>query len=568
MASLGQQTQGLEQHKAQLQRRRDIMKEGRTIIFRHPGYPDELDQNILFRLYAFDDNDGAPGLHYETALTVCAIVADNAWDGFFTARQGDQEIPHEASQMLSPNHDYYFHVPGNYPEPYAIFASFADWIFPHPSLPLDFTSIAQIPFDRAPGAASSFSVAVTQRDGSCRLSSYRDYIESAHLVPKEEADWFEINSMSRYSRNIMLSGDYFLDDAGNGIAFRKDIHASFDHKNFAIVPKDGKWVVHFFRLTNDHGPEHHNQPIELLGEVSPAFVLARLAWTVFPLLEKFLRRRSSRVLRYRAWVDGIESTETKMISAEQIAQLIGRRGRSGNPRKTPSPSKRKRTSSEDVQDEGSRTQPCTTSSRAFRCHKIAKTDSGYAEEDGDDSDDETCSYLSDAYQTIPCDHQPNSSASLRSILLPSVNTFDRIYPECLPLVRGNPIAKKASRHNARLRSITVKCLKAQRPSNPDLLCCDYDQADRDIALGIPPAGRMGGRRICLLCAGAEYWPPEGVDDVVLDFGDGEVEGLGNIRPMVGLMARPVETLVNEEAGRGTNTTAWLSEIPDRFEESV
>ena len=300
------------------------MKKGKTIIFRHPGYPDELNQNILFRLYAFDDNDGAPGLHYQTAFTACAIVADNAWDGFFTTRQDDQELRHEAPRMLSPNHDYYFHIPGNHPDPYAISASFADWVFPHDALPSDFVSTPLTPFYRAPSAASSFTVAVTGRDGSCRLSFYRDFIESAHLVPKEEADWFKVNSMSMYSRNTMLPRDYFLDDAGNGIAFREDIHTSFDQKNFAIVPKDEKWVVHFFRLTNDYGPKHHNQPIELLGEVSPAFILARLAWTILPLLEQFLQRGLSRVLRYRVRVDGNDSTETKRLSAEQIAELIGR----------------------------------------------------------------------------------------------------------------------------------------------------------------------------------------------------------------------------------------------------
>ena len=72
----------------------------------------------------------------------------------------------------------------------------------------------------------------------------------------------------------------------------------------------------------------------------------------------------------------------------------------------------------------------------------------------------------------------------------------------------------------------------------------------------------------MLCAGAEYWSPERVDDVLLDFGDGAVEGLGNVKPMVGHMARTLEAVIEEEAKRRTGTMKWLSEVPDLFEDGV
>jgi hypothetical protein len=40
-----------------------------TIKFRHPGYLDEYEQNILMRLYAFDRQ--GVGLHYSTARVAC-----------------------------------------------------------------------------------------------------------------------------------------------------------------------------------------------------------------------------------------------------------------------------------------------------------------------------------------------------------------------------------------------------------------------------------------------------------------------------------------------------------------
>ena len=185
------------------------MREEKSIIFRHPGYPDMFGWNVLFRLYVFDDNDGAPGLHYQTALTVCAIVAGNAWDGFFTTRQDNQHIPHDAPQMLSPNHDYYFYARGSHTEPYVIIPTFADWIFPHDAIPSDFLSAAMTLNMQALTAPYGFSAADIQRDGSCRLSSYSDNVESAHLVPEEERDWLMISSMTVNNRDIMLSGNRF-----------------------------------------------------------------------------------------------------------------------------------------------------------------------------------------------------------------------------------------------------------------------------------------------------------------------------------------------------------------------
>ena len=51
-----------------------------TVTFRHPGYPDE--HNIIMVLPALDDPEG--GIHYETALIACAVVAGNRWDGFLS----------------------------------------------------------------------------------------------------------------------------------------------------------------------------------------------------------------------------------------------------------------------------------------------------------------------------------------------------------------------------------------------------------------------------------------------------------------------------------------------------
>ena len=61
------------------------------VTFKHPGYPDQFGQNILLTLHAFDDVRG--GLHCGTAHIACAIVACNAWDGYFSrTRDGNDRL--------------------------------------------------------------------------------------------------------------------------------------------------------------------------------------------------------------------------------------------------------------------------------------------------------------------------------------------------------------------------------------------------------------------------------------------------------------------------------------------
>lgn len=62
----------------------------------------------------------------------------------------------------------------------------------------------------------------------------------------------------------------------------------------------------------------------------------------------------------------------------------------------------------------------------------------------------------------------------------------------------------------------------------------------------------------MLCVGAEYRPPPGVDDVVLDFGEGKVEDLGDVGPL--------RTFIEWGTERRDDTMAWLMGLPDSFEE--
>jgi hypothetical protein len=108
-------------------------KSDNLILFRHPGYPEEVG-NILLRLYAFDRKGG--GLHYGTAFVACAIVAGNAWNGYFTHQRDGDKIQLGNDDLLNEK-SYYFHVPPSQGDSYIypVCPSFEHWPFPHNNLP-------------------------------------------------------------------------------------------------------------------------------------------------------------------------------------------------------------------------------------------------------------------------------------------------------------------------------------------------------------------------------------------------------------------------------------------------
>ncbi|KAL9124748.1 MAG: hypothetical protein Q9217_005958 [Psora testacea] len=266
----------------------------RLIEFRHPGYEGSAEQHTLLRLYGFDHEKG--GIHHQTALTICGIIACNTWDGWLTDTRDGQRIELDDDSVLDKDF-YYFHVPPSANpttpegkrEPYPVFACFNEWIFPHDKLPPSFTSIT-VRSSRMRGmpSASDLAVYVKYRDSSCRISDYQDGLRAAHICPKNAAIWFEANRMGKYCKSQGLYGDYVTNDIANVFALRADLHDVFDDQKLAIVPKDGTWKAHFFGPTFTLGPMYHNESLqELWKEISPSFILARLAWTIFPLTHEF-----------------------------------------------------------------------------------------------------------------------------------------------------------------------------------------------------------------------------------------------------------------------------------------
>ncbi|KAF1737590.1 hypothetical protein CRV24_003211 [Beauveria bassiana] len=246
--------------------------EERTVILRHPRYPDS--SNILLVLSALDpiprpdrpfteDDPLLFGLHHDTARVACAIIADCCWHGYLSESKVDGAPPvtNDPDHIL-PGRNYYFHVPSNDDEQ---------------GVPLSFPTSRN-----NPPRKSSFDNTVLTRDGSCRLTASTIGAEIAHFIPRTEDAWFAANQMLQYSSQPQAVVTNKTNNPCNAMLMGAQLHSVYDQRQFVIIPKWGAWLVHV--LSGPHSEElaavYHNIEPQPLSGLAVEYLFARFAWTV------------------------------------------------------------------------------------------------------------------------------------------------------------------------------------------------------------------------------------------------------------------------------------------------
>lgn len=128
------------------------------------------------------------------------------------------------------------------------------------------------------------TAAVRARDRRCRMTHFYDGTQNAHIVPHQEVSWFIKNNMAQYNLNRKLHDNDSINDVSNGILLRSDLHGLLDTPYFVFVPKRGLWVTHVIMCSYDIQRFYHNRPLHDITDVTPQFMYARFAWSLFPFL--------------------------------------------------------------------------------------------------------------------------------------------------------------------------------------------------------------------------------------------------------------------------------------------
>ncbi|KKZ61392.1 hypothetical protein EMCG_03998 [[Emmonsia] crescens] len=295
-----------------------------NIKFLHPHYSWK---NILLSLPRVDQNPaGKLGVHHQTALIGCQIVANNVFDRSYLSldKEGIQRVDRTigSDEVLTDN-EYYLIVP-DVDAPYPVVPSFSDWQFPHGGIPSSWPEVEP-------------STGVSEPFQRCGVTKYSFAIESAHLVPKEEATWFNLNSM-----DFTLGQYATINTSANLLPLRADVHKIFDKRWWAIVPKIGpdggapKYVSHILHAqAGEVFPEHHNVEVQYLHQLSRPYLFARFAWAVLISTKWFVTSGMGRkVVRLQAASDDTPTWLTMSLPGEQLKSLYLAGGsRSATPQK-------------------------------------------------------------------------------------------------------------------------------------------------------------------------------------------------------------------------------------------
>jgi len=433
------------------------------IIFHHPAYR----STRLIDLPAFDGNDACPGLHHGTALLICGIVAGNQFDGWLSRTRDGKRLKLGSDDLL-PVGEYYFHVPcpgdtgteeQQAPYRYPVVPTFRHWAFPHDNLPPAWW----FPHDGLPippfaptSSRSNASQAVKLCDGGCCVSPSQDGVEGAHICPEGEDEWFREQEMDQYNPISWRTGAKPVNNPANILTLRADIHIVFDAQSFIFTRKHGSWVSHFLTCTANLGSEYHNTRVNIPADVHPNFLLARLAWSVFPMVRTFFSRGESRLVRV--------ALEDKEMTSQELRETFFAQARNPSPTKSRSNSPRKRQRT-DTDDGDMETTGPTSKHRRLNIDQYDGTSSPAPPPELDD-------------------FETNSERTHTPVPLPEEHGGDE-------LVR--------LRHEA---------LTDQRKKNAHLMCCDYDAAEKAIAAGLEGSKLYGGAHLCMRCLGVEYQDEE------------------------------------------------------------
>jgi hypothetical protein len=176
--------------------------------------------------------------------------------------------------------------------------------------------------------------------------------------------------------------------------------------------------------------EYHNTKAKMPADVHPNFLLARLAWAVFPMIQNFFSRGEPRLVRV--------GQELREMTSQELRGTFFSRGGNSSPAKSRSNSPLKR-----------------------------------PRNDTENQDMETRGAIS-------------NSPRREMDQTPELVNFE---------------TDSETNHIEALRQVA---LSDQRKQNANVMCCNYDAAQKAIAAGLEGSKLFGGAHLCLQCLGVEY----------------------------------------------------------------
>ncbi|KAK9477160.1 hypothetical protein V1514DRAFT_321365 [Lipomyces japonicus] len=238
---------------------------GNAIFIYHPGY--EPGEDLLFKLFA----------------------PDHRRDGWLsTDRDGENRVNGDFDDVLGLG-NYWYHLPLQGAK-WSFVKCFEDWKFPS-SLPPSWSRLRNSLTTRVEMTISSNLNAIHIRDHTCRVTAYTTRTEVAYIIPWQQLEWFNKNSMRTWCENPAQHLNSIIDDHGNLMLLRSDVYKAFDDKEFVFYPKDDAGVcIHMMMPSPDIGVLYHNAKSHPIALSRSEFLFVQFAWTLFSLILAFQQK--------------------------------------------------------------------------------------------------------------------------------------------------------------------------------------------------------------------------------------------------------------------------------------
>ncbi|KAF5378095.1 hypothetical protein D9615_007609 [Tricholomella constricta] len=278
------------------------------ITLRHPG-----NGNRFLALPAYDPLPGAElqfGLHFETVVTACKILAYNRPGYLSESRNRNADRVNLSPNSILPVKSYFYHLDEEFKpgELYPICYDFKNWGFPHAAMPSSWSVPPSTDTTGWPFSQTSLSQKIKDRDKACLISGYTEYLTTAHVVNKEDNKWLIDNQMEYYLKWQPMHHQ----SPRNLFCLRYDLHlGGFNEGQFVIVPKCDKLVVHFLRPSTQSAKDYHNVVFNHRGNLSHEALYARFAWALMKIVKE------SEVFKSRTDTDGNDSQDPKPGVSEE-----------------------------------------------------------------------------------------------------------------------------------------------------------------------------------------------------------------------------------------------------------
>ncbi|KAF9022097.1 hypothetical protein BDZ89DRAFT_1070938 [Hymenopellis radicata] len=255
---------------------------GNVAIY-HPGYEPP---KLLLMLPAFCSPSSDFGVPFSLVMDASRIIANNQDGTLRVLGTNDDLTPPDALSLLPPGKYEYRVIGGE--AGYAICTSFRAWRAPS-VLPAhwDVTAMGAKDFSTFSASnGSDYSTMVKADDHLCIVTGDTSRLQSSHMVPKGEEEWWDNNDM-----NFVTSNYEGINSPSNCLTMRADLNGpGMDEGQFVFAPYGGTAVcVCMSPYFWDFAAAYHLRAVEIPSRIHPMYMYARFAWNLFKTAKEILR---------------------------------------------------------------------------------------------------------------------------------------------------------------------------------------------------------------------------------------------------------------------------------------